>query len=276
MVRPATVREQDGKKTMTTVLDYYAVQNRATLQCFKNGGADGIAHYLTASMSDPREINRQELEDSHAVDLAVHLVYEMNPTYAGYFTFAQGAEDCRQAQARLVDLGAPEGTVVYFTVDVNIDPNLTVEYFNGVASAVTPKIIAGCYGFQRMCEFAFQRFPNVGKHLWQTYGTRTVPLELWQHLQETRCGVEVDVNDCTVDGWKRSDMATAQEMWDNGLAAIVQEKVVAPLTDTDNAIKALVYAYESADQAAIAEAKTKVAQALERAALLLDADAAKP
>lgn len=216
---------------MSEVLDYYAVQSRATLACFKDSGAAGIAHYLTASMSDPREINRQELEDAHAVGLAVHLVYEMNPTYAGYFTFAQGAEDCRKAQERLADLGAPDGTVVYFTVDTNIDPVLTIEYFNGVESAVTPRLVPGVYGYQRMCEYAHINFPNVGKHLWQTYGTPTVPLDLWQHLQETRCGVEVDVNDAFVPGWRKEEPMT-----DADVIAAVERKY--DLTNTIAAIKA--------------------------------------
>lgn len=216
------------------VLDYYAVQNRATLQCFKDSGVSGIAHYLTTSMSDPREINRQELEDSHAVGLAVHLFYEMNPTYPAYFTFAQGAEDCRQAQNRLADLGAPDGTVVYFTVDTNLEPTRVVEYFNGVESAKTPRITPGLYGYQRMCEFAYANFPNIGKRLAQTYGTPTVPLDLWQHLQERRCGTEVDVNDCTADGWrKETDVAeTAQETYDR-IAPIIQDKVVAPQANTN-------------------------------------------
>jgi len=193
---------------MGEVLDYYAVQSRATLQCFKNSGATGIAHYLTASMSDPRQINRQELEDALAVGLEVYLMYEMNPTYPGYFTFAQGVQDCLQAQQRLTDLEITTPTIVRFTVDVNVNPEITDAYFKGIESVVTPLIIPGGYGYQRFCEYAYLKFPNVGKHLWQTYGAKTVPLDLWQHLQEDRCGTSVDVNEATVHGWSReTDMA---------------------------------------------------------------------
>lgn len=251
---------------MTEVLDYYAVQSPETLQCLKASGAGGIAHYLTASMSDPREINRQELENALAAGLEVHLVYEMNPTYPGYFTFAQGIQDCLQAQARLNDLGAPDGTVVYFTVDVNIDPNLVTEYFNGVESVATPRIVPGGYGYQRFCEFAYEHFPNIGKHLWQTYGIPTVPLDMWQHLQEVRCGVEVDVNDANVSGWTAGETMNAQETYDL-IAPLLQEKIVAPQADTNKAIKAYIDAVAAkagkVDDAEVLELATKLAMLLQ-------------
>lgn len=191
-----------------TVLDFFARQDRDTLACFKASGASGIARYLTDSPFDRRQISKAEVADAHAVGLGVHFAYEMNPTYPAYFTFPQGAEDCRQAQERLTELGAPDGTVVYFTVDTNVDPVLTVGYFNGIESAATPRITPGIYGYQRMCEYAHSQFPNLGKHLWQTYGTPTLTLDLWQHLQEDRCGVSVDVNDAVVDGWIGDDMTS--------------------------------------------------------------------
>lgn len=216
------------------VVDYYGSHPREVLQCLKASGVGGIARYLTNSPTDARQLTPQEYADAKAEGLAVYFVYEMNPTYTGYFTFAQGAEDCRQAQARLKELGAPDAAVVYFTVDVNIDPDLVVEYFNGIDSAATPAITPGVYGYQRMCEFAFEHFPNMGKHLWQTYGAPTVPLDLWQHLQETRCGVEVDVNEA-----KEEQQMTADEIY-NLIAPLLQQKIVAPLTDTDNAIKGVL------------------------------------
>ena len=181
------------------VLDYFSAHDKATMAAFNTGG---IARYLTNSPADARQLTPQEVLDAHALGLAVHLFFEMNPTYPAYFTFAQGAEDCRQAQARLAELGAPDGTVVYFTVDTNIEPSLTPEYFNGVESAVTPRIIPGLYGYQRMSEYAYSHFPNIGKHLWQTYGTKTVTLDGYQHLQEARAGVAVDVNEVSAPGWR--------------------------------------------------------------------------
>lgn len=183
------------------VLDYFSPHPRDVLACFKQN-ADGIARYLTNSPSDQRQITPQEVADAHDVGLSIYFFYEMNPTYPAYFTYTQGAEDCHQAQARLTELGAPDGTVVYFAVDANVEPSLTTGYFNGIESVATPRITPGLYGFQRMCEYAKAMFPGIGRHLWQTYGIPTITLDGFQHLQESRCGVSVDVNDVTVPGWK--------------------------------------------------------------------------
>lgn len=198
----------------TMVVDYFSPHDRAFMDCLKASGVSGIARYLTNSPTDPRQITPQEVADAHAAGLAVHLVFEMNPTYPGYFTFPRGAEDCRQAVARLRELGAPQGTVVYFAVDTDINPALVDVYMNGVDSMRTPQISPGVYGYQRMCEHARANYPEFGKHLWETYGTPTGPLDLWQHTQEARCGVSVDLNDATVAGWlpqEGDDMFTDED-----------------------------------------------------------------
>jgi len=189
------------------VLDYFSAHDKATMEAFQT---QGIGRYLTSSSQDVRQLTTQEVSDAHSLGLSIHLFYEMNPTYLAYFTFAQGAEDCRQAQARLAELGAPDGTVVYFTVDTNVGPEMIVEYFNGIESSQTPAITPGIYGYQRMCEYADKNFPAMGKHLWQTYGSRIIRLDGWQHLQENRAGVSVDVNEVTVPGWKGADMTDEQ------------------------------------------------------------------
>jgi hypothetical protein len=94
---------------MSEVLDYFSAHDKATMAAFQT---QGIGRYLTSSPQDVRQLTPQEVKDAHDLGLSIHLFYEMNPTYLAYFTFAQGAEDCRQAQARLAELGAPDGTVV--------------------------------------------------------------------------------------------------------------------------------------------------------------------
>lgn len=197
---------------MTVVVDYFSPHDRAFMDCLVQNGVAGIARYLTNSPRDKRQITPQEIDDAHAAGLAIHFWYEMNPTYPGYFTFAQGAEDCRQAVYRLQELGAPAGTVVYFTVDTNMDPQLADEYFNGVESMVTPQIAPGIYGYGRMVEHARKNYPNTGQHLAQTYSGRPLgPVDLWQHEQDALCGVSVDFNECSVAGWRPKENIVATD-----------------------------------------------------------------
>ena len=196
---------------MIKVFDFYADQPRATLQCFRDEqGARGIARYLVLDpLTDPRAISKAEVDDAHSLGMSVHFFFEMNPRYVGYFTHDRGVADCQAAISHLDRLGAPRGTVAYFAVDApagTIPPAAIVPYFNGVeevGQASGGRVVPGIYGYEAHVEFARANFPNVGKHLAQTYGTPRGPLDLWQHEQiNDACGVVVDVDDCTVPGWE--------------------------------------------------------------------------
>src|SRR5712692_5389320 len=138
---------------MTTVYDFYSRHPLDFLRSLKAAGASGIARYLTEDPTDPRATSRGEVDDAHAVGLAEHFVFEMNPTSAAYSAAGQGARDAQHALAFLDRLGAPAGTVVYFTVDANLDPLVTVAYFNAVDAALQARVgraAGGVYGFQGM------------------------------------------------------------------------------------------------------------------------------
>lgn len=195
------------------VLDYYSAHDHGTMACFAANGATGIARYLVDDpANDPRALTAQEVADAHELGLSVHCFFEMNPTYAAYFTLAQGQHDARSALAHLRMLGAPHGTVVYFAVDApasRVPVNVLDEYCNGIQDVLDNEddglIAPGLYGFEAHVEYARTRFPKFGQHLAQTYGTPQGPLDLWQHEQDAICGVSVDKDDCTVDGWRKEE-----------------------------------------------------------------------
>ena len=202
----------------TIVIDFYAAHPRETLRCLRDEcGATGVARYLVSDPdTDPRAIPRTEVDDAHALGMSVHFFFEMDPRSPAYFTHAQGVTDCEAAIRHLDQLAAPRGTVVYFAVDAppsQIPPDAIVPYFNGVdeaAQASAERIVAGIYGFEAHVELARAAFPNIGKHLAQTYGTPRGALDLWQHEQRRGLcgGVDVDVDDCTVPGWAPEEGAT--------------------------------------------------------------------
>lgn len=203
-----------------TIIDYYSPHDEATMRCWAQNGVTGIARYLVQSPNiDARAITPTEVETAHRVGLSVHFFFEMNPTTPQYFTRAQGQNDAVAAVAHLQWLGAPRGSVVYFTVDAppsTIPVNLLDAYVAGIEDTLTSvsassdpaewPITPGLYGFEAHIEYARTRFASVGKHLAQTYGTPRGPLDLWQHEQKALCGIAVDIDDCYVDGWKGDDM----------------------------------------------------------------------
>lgn len=188
----------------SVVVDYYSPKGADFMRCLRENGVSGIARYLTNDAHDIRQTTRAEVAAAHAAGLSVHFFYEVNPPNppASLFTYAKGGEDCRQAIDRLRELGAPEGTVVYFCIDNDIEPSAADDYFNAVEWNLTPQIVPGVYGFERMAQYARQYYPNVGKHVWQTYGIKRGPLDAWQHNQDALCGVSVDFNECAADGWR--------------------------------------------------------------------------
>jgi len=153
-------------------------------------------------------LNRCTRADIDAIldaGLELHFVYETNPTYEGYFTWAQGRADANACIAMAAARGLPTATVVYLTVDVNLDPVKTIPYFNAADPllAASP-VVGGVYGFQSMIDFARHEFGNLGKHLWQTYGIAQGTLDLWQTEQRPECGITVDVNQAYVAGWRKA------------------------------------------------------------------------
>lgn len=201
-IKPVVVVPATNVVPPATVVDYYSPKGADFMRCLAENGVRGIARYLTNSPHDIRQTTREEVAAAHAAGLSVHFFFEMNPTYPGYFTYAQGGQDCRDAIDRLRELGAPEGTVVYFAVDTNVEPSIADGYFNAVEWNVTPQIVPGIYGFERMVNYARQYYPNIGEHLAQTYGVKHGALDLWQNRQDALCGVSVDFNECAADGWR--------------------------------------------------------------------------
>jgi N-acetyl-anhydromuramyl-L-alanine amidase AmpD len=94
-----------------------------------------------------------------------------------------------------------------------------------------------------------------------------------REVHPTACPDALDI-DRIVREAQGDDMATAQETYDL-IALLLQQNIVAPQADTNTAIKAYIDAVAADDKLGIATALTKVGQALERGALLLDAAATK-
>jgi hypothetical protein len=206
----------------TLVVDYFSTHGRSFMDCLAKKSVSGIARYLTNTPSDARQVSDSEVADAHAAGLAVHFFYEMNPTYAAYFTYAQGAEDCRQAVERLRELGAPEGSVVYFAVDA---PPSNASHRRCSTSTSTAssrwrlrRSHPACTDSRRTSSTRATASRRSGSISRRPTAHRRVRSTFGRHEQMAMCGVAVDLNECTVAGWraKEKDMADVPELGGQG------------------------------------------------------------
>lgn len=189
-------------------LDIGRVLSFAQLEQMRDhGDFSGVVPYL-----DPfnaKGATADYLRDIYAAALSVPGLFYQTTGGAGqgasYFTREQGKTDAARADQLLARYAGlvPPRAIVWYAVDVNVDPGVIDEYANGIEEQATPALQRpGLYGYQRLMQHARASYPNIGKHLAQTYGVQSSDLDLWQHEQITVDGITVDVDEVSVAGWR--------------------------------------------------------------------------
>lgn len=145
--------------------------NAQTAASVKAAGVLAVGRYLgykTTSWS--KTLTPDELQAIHTAGLSVFLIWESNPTFAGYFNYAKGTADAKLAAEEAAYLGAPKGTAIYFTVDYNaqaLDMAAIVEYFRGVRGGIGQYLV-GAYGSYSVLN-ALKNSAYPPDKDWQTY-----------------------------------------------------------------------------------------------------------
>lgn len=108
----------------------------------------------------PKNLTRSEAESIIAKGMSIIPIYQDNNPEVAYYTLAQGISDAKSAVKAATKLGIPDGTTIYFAVDVDaLDSDITTNilpYFNGVASAISSgklgnEYTMGVYGTRNVC-----------------------------------------------------------------------------------------------------------------------------
>jgi hypothetical protein len=83
------------------------------------------------------------------------------PTDASYFSYKKGVEDGERALNYAQNIGQPEGSAIYFTVDYDVDPandsEAIKDYFDGVKVGLTSAYKIGVYGSGYTCSFLLNK-----------------------------------------------------------------------------------------------------------------------
>ncbi|SPF51233.1 conserved hypothetical protein [Candidatus Desulfosporosinus infrequens] len=174
-------------------IDCAATLTAAIVTVLKADGVVAVGRYLTGDYA----LTPTELTAIHNASLSVFLIFETNPTTASYFTYNQGISDAAQAITAAVNLRAPNGIAIYFTVDFDAqstDMGAIVDYFQGVGDGLGSKYLLGVYG-----SYAVMQALDVDRY-WQTYAWSGGEIhegnDIYQYQNDTQiAGISVDLNE---------------------------------------------------------------------------------
>ncbi|MCL6637408.1 MAG: DUF1906 domain-containing protein [Alicyclobacillus sp.] len=163
----------------------------------KAQGIAAVGRYLGRQTHGwSKAMTPEEAQVITAGGLQIFSIWESNPTYAGYFTQAQGVQDGQQAVAEAKWVGQPAGSAIYFTVDYDAQPGdlpAIAAYLNGVRQGLAGVYRLGVYG-------GITVINNVqADYYWQTLawsaGQLSGRVHLYQiQVETTLANLDVDVD----------------------------------------------------------------------------------
>jgi hypothetical protein len=135
-----------------------------SLDWLRQNGIDSVIRYISRSDS-AKCIDGRELQALIDAGVAVGIIYEMDggsPAFGGLaasINAAYGGYDGAYALQTLQALGVPQGAVVYFAVDTDVDNNddinaYVIPYFQAAKQALGGTYRIGAYGCGATCAAA--------------------------------------------------------------------------------------------------------------------------
>jgi hypothetical protein len=183
----------------------YAVTNN--VHNIVNAGYHGFLRYI--SPDTPNFPNKQlragEASAIHSVPgTGIGMVYETNPTSAGYFAPGKGVQDANDAIAAHSAAGAPQTVPIFFAVDYDAsgaDINGAIlGYFADVHSTMSGAgLLTGIYGSGDAC----QAMKNAGvvhytwlaqSRGWSGYGAWKTSADIVQGPTGNIAGIDLDTD----------------------------------------------------------------------------------
>ena len=127
-----------------------------TITCLQQKGIQFVGRYYSRTTHiTGKKLTASEAQLLSASGIDVVAVYEDAPTAYSYFSADRGTADAEGALAQAADVGQPEGSAIYFSVDYDasnseIAANINA-YFAAVAAAIGTKYRIGIYGSGAAC-----------------------------------------------------------------------------------------------------------------------------
>jgi hypothetical protein len=141
--------------------------SRPSIKGIKKDGYTFVARYLSHDTTG-KNLTRSEADDLHkeGLDIVLNWEYDSTAALSGY---DQGVSDAKAAKKQASDLGAPDDTPLYFSIDFDAesdDQSKVESYFEGVASVIG-RARTGAYGGYYPVKHLFDE--KKIDWAWQTY-----------------------------------------------------------------------------------------------------------
>lgn len=157
----ATMASCGDTSRSASACDCATILTATTATTLKNNGYQVVGRYLTGTVGNgiSKALTVSEIQIIFDAGLKFFPIYESNGTSNSYFTSSQGVYDATEAIAATVNLGIPDGSIIYFAVDYDaLDSQVTSnvlpyfqaikEYFHNYSSK---RYQVGVYGARNIC-----------------------------------------------------------------------------------------------------------------------------
>ena len=173
--------------------------------CLKSSGIEFVGRYYNTH-NQAKNLTKTEAGVLIAAGLTIVAVWENGfPTRADYFTTGQGEQDAAAALKIAGQIGQPELSAIYFTVDYDAteaDMPAVTRYFQAIADAFDAadrSYDTGVYGSGAVCKSILTAGLAGWSWLSQSMGWRGshefVGYDIRQGMTTRMCGISVDMDD---------------------------------------------------------------------------------
>jgi len=134
----------------------------AMIQRLYNSGFSIIGRYLTGTVGDDfvdKSLSNDEIEKLTSAGFSIFPIYEDGGYEVGYFTEAQGTKDAYLAANAARKFGFPDGAVIYFAADLDLQDGdidgTVIAYLQAVRASLSDLgYETGLYGTRNVCRHA--------------------------------------------------------------------------------------------------------------------------
>jgi len=156
---------------MERYIDCYTPLRPQDASAVRFAGYTGVCRYLGAKTRGwPKGLTPEEVDSNKAEQLSIVSIWEGEATSSTYFTTDQALHDAQDALVEAEWLGQPQGTAIYFAVDLDTDaadmPAIRA-YFATIIKVMAGRYKVGVYGGIQTMETLYTAEIKPD-HYWQT------------------------------------------------------------------------------------------------------------